>query len=35
MASPERVVLVDGSSMFYRAFYAIPGNFMTSGIKSG
>jgi len=26
----ERVVLIDGSSMIYRAFFAIPGNFQTS-----
>jgi DNA polymerase-1 len=26
----ERVVLIDGSSMVYRAFFAIPGNFQTS-----
>jgi len=26
----ERVVLIDGSSMIYRAFYAIPSNFQTS-----
>ena len=30
MASPERLILVDGSSLFYRAFYAIPGSFETS-----
>ena len=26
----ERVVLIDGSSMIYRAFFAIPSNFQTS-----
>ena len=27
----QRVVLIDGSSMIYRAFYAIPSSFQTSG----
>lgn len=30
MANPERIILVDGSSLIYRAFFAIPGNFTTS-----
>lgn len=31
----ERVVLIDGSSMIYRAFFAIPSNFQTShGLKT-
>lgn len=30
MASRERVVLVDGSSLLYRAFFAIPANFSTA-----
>ncbi|MCA9662433.1 MAG: DNA polymerase I, partial [Myxococcales bacterium] len=30
MATPERIILVDGSSLIYRAFFAIPGNFTTS-----
>ena len=29
--SKSRVVLIDGSSLIYRAYYAIPGNFSTSG----
>jgi DNA polymerase-1 len=30
MASSERLILVDGSSLIYRAYYAIPANFSTS-----
>lgn len=30
MASSERIILVDGSSLIYRAYFAIPGNFTTS-----
>lgn len=30
MANPERVVLVDGTALTYRAYYAIPSNFTTS-----
>ena len=31
MATPERVVLFDGSALIYRAFYAIPSKFRTKG----
>ncbi|PIE19108.1 MAG: DNA polymerase I, partial [Proteobacteria bacterium] len=35
MAHPERVVLIDGSNLVYRAFFALPGNLMTSsGLKT-
>ncbi|TNF32090.1 MAG: DNA polymerase I [Deltaproteobacteria bacterium] len=30
MANPERVVLVDGSNLMYRAFFALPSSLMTS-----
>ncbi|MEZ4383532.1 MAG: DNA polymerase I [Nannocystaceae bacterium] len=30
MATSERIILVDGSSLIYRAFFAIPANFTTS-----
>ncbi|MCA9700969.1 MAG: DNA polymerase I, partial [Myxococcales bacterium] len=30
MASPERLILVDASSLIYRAYYAIPANFSTA-----
>ena len=30
MAQPERLILVDGSSLIYRAYFAIPANFSTS-----
>ena len=30
MATPTRLVLVDGSAMLFRAYYAIPGNLRTS-----
>lgn len=30
MANPERLILVDGSSLIYRAYFAIPANFSTS-----
>jgi DNA polymerase-1 len=30
VANPERLILVDGSSLIYRAYYAIPANFSTS-----
>ena len=30
MANPERLILVDGSALVYRAFFAIPGAFQTS-----
>jgi len=30
MANPERVVLVDGSNLMYRAFFALPSTLMTS-----
>jgi len=30
MATPERLILVDGSSLIYRAFFAIPGNLSTA-----
>ncbi len=30
MATSERIILVDGSSLIYRAYFAIPGNFTTS-----
>ncbi|MCP5070204.1 MAG: DNA polymerase I, partial [bacterium] len=30
MANPERLILVDGSALIYRAYYAIPGAFQTS-----
>ncbi len=30
MANPERLILVDGSALIYRAYYAIPGTFQTS-----
>ena len=29
MATPEKIVLVDGSAMIYRAFFAIPSRFTT------
>lgn len=31
MSSPDRIVLVDGTSLIYRAFFALPQNFRTSG----
>ena len=30
MATPERLILIDASSLIYRAYYAIPSNFTTS-----
>jgi len=30
MATPERLILVDGSALIYRAYYAIPASFTTS-----
>lgn len=30
MATPERLILVDASSLIYRAYYAIPANFSTA-----
>ena len=30
MATPERLILVDASSLIYRAYYAIPSNFTTA-----
>ena len=30
MANPERLILVDGSALIYRAYYAIPATFKTS-----
>ena len=30
MATPERLILVDASSLIYRAYYAIPANFTTA-----
>ncbi|MEM7353115.1 MAG: DNA polymerase I [Acidobacteriota bacterium] len=30
MANPERLILVDGSSLIYRVYYAIPASFATS-----
>ena len=30
MANPERLILVDGSALIYRAYYAIPASFTTS-----
>ena len=30
MASPERVVLIDGSGLFFAAYYALPSNLKTS-----
>lgn len=35
MANPERVVLVDGTALIYRAFFALPSNLMTrSGLHT-
>ena len=31
MATPERLILIDASSLIYRAYYAIPANFSTTG----
>ena len=30
MATPERLILIDASSLIYRAYYAIPSNFSTA-----
>src|SRR5690606_118285 len=30
MAAPERLILIDASSLIYRAYYAIPSNFSTA-----
>lgn len=31
MAAPDKIVLVDGSNLVYRAYYAIPSRFQTAG----
>ena len=31
MATPERLVLVDGSALIFRAYFAIPANLSTQG----
>ena len=30
MPTPERLILIDASSLIYRAYYAIPANFSTA-----
>ncbi len=35
MANPERLILVDGSALIYRAYYAIPATFKTSVPTAG